>query len=85
MEEKTMKKTRKIRLLAFILTLCMTLGALPLYVLADEGEEIPEELQDRIVEEVPFAPEYLPAVILGKLAGGISAVAVAILLAKKQK
>ena len=30
-----------------------------------------------------FAPELLPAVILGKLAGGISAVAVAILLTKK--
>lgn len=55
-----MKKTRKIRLLAFILTLCMTIGALPLYVFADKGEEIPEELQDRIVEEVPFEPEYLP-------------------------
>ena len=30
-----------------------------------------------------FAPAYLPAVILGKLAGGISAVVVAILLTKK--
>lgn len=55
-----MKKTRKIRLLAFILTLCLILGALPLYVFADEVEEIPEELQDRIVEEIPFEPEYLP-------------------------
>ena len=32
-----------------------------------------------------FAPELLPAVILGKLAGGISAVAVALLLTKKGK
>ena len=55
-----MKKTRKIRLLAFILTLSLTIGALPLYVFADEVEEIPEELQDRIVEEIPFEPEYLP-------------------------
>ena len=31
-----------------------------------------------------FAPELLPAVILGKLAGGISAVAVAILLTRKK-
>ena len=31
-----------------------------------------------------FAPQMLPAVILGKLAGGISAVAVAILLTKKE-
>ena len=55
-----MKKTRKIRLLAFILTLCMMIGVLPLYVFADEVEEIPEELQERIVEEIPFEPEYLP-------------------------
>ena len=55
-----MKNQRKIRFFAFILTLCLTLGALPLYVLADEGEEIPEELKDRIVEEIPFEPEYLP-------------------------
>ena len=32
-----------------------------------------------------FAPEMLPAVILGKLAGGITAVAVALLLTKKEK
>ena len=32
-----------------------------------------------------FAPEMLPAVILGKLAGGISAVAVAILLTRKNE
>ena len=32
-----------------------------------------------------FAPELLPAVILGKLAGGISAVAVAILLTRKNE
>lgn len=32
-----------------------------------------------------FAPEILPAMILGKLAGGISAVAVAMLLTKKDK
>lgn len=32
-----------------------------------------------------FAPQMLPAMILGKLAGGISAVAVAILLTKKEK
>ena len=32
-----------------------------------------------------FAPELLPAVILGKLAGGISAVAVAIWLTKQEK
>lgn len=31
-----------------------------------------------------FAPEMLPAVILGKLAGGISAVAVALLLTRRQ-
>ena len=31
-----------------------------------------------------FAPEMLPAVILGKLAGGISAIAVALLLTKKK-
>ena len=31
-----------------------------------------------------FAPEMLPAVILGKLAGGISAVAVALLLTRKE-
>ena len=30
-----------------------------------------------------FAPEILPAMILGKLAGGVSAVAVALLLTKK--
>jgi len=32
-----------------------------------------------------FAPEMLPAVILGKLAGGVSAVAVALLLTRKDK
>ena len=32
-----------------------------------------------------FAPELLPAVILGKLAGGASAVAVALLLTRKEK
>ena len=32
-----------------------------------------------------FAPELLPAVILGKLAGGVSAVAVALLLTRKEK
>ena len=32
-----------------------------------------------------FAPELLPAVIIGKLAGGISAVAVALLLTRKEK
>lgn len=32
-----------------------------------------------------FAPEILPAMIAGKLAGGISAVAVALLLTKKEK
>lgn len=32
-----------------------------------------------------FAPEILPAMILGKLAGGVSAVAVAMLLTKKEK
>ena len=32
-----------------------------------------------------FAPEMLPAMILGKLAGGISAVAVALLLTRKDK
>lgn len=32
-----------------------------------------------------FAPEMLPAVILGKLAGGISAVCVALLLTRKEK
>ena len=32
-----------------------------------------------------FAPEMLPAVILGKLAGGITAVAVALLLTRKEK
>ena len=32
-----------------------------------------------------FAPEMLPAVILGKLAGGVSAVAVALWLTKKEK
>ena len=32
-----------------------------------------------------FAPEMLPAVILGKLAGGISAVVVALLLTRKEK
>ena len=32
-----------------------------------------------------FAPEMLPAVIVGKLAGGISALAVALLLTKKEK
>ena len=32
-----------------------------------------------------FAPEMLPAMILGKLAGGISAVAVALLLTRKEK
>ena len=30
-----------------------------------------------------FAPELLPAMILGKLAGGITAVAVALLLTRK--
>ena len=32
-----------------------------------------------------FAPEMLPAVILGKLAGGVTAVAVALLLTRKEK
>ena len=32
-----------------------------------------------------FAPQMLPAVIVGKLAGGISAVAIALLLTKKEK
>ena len=32
-----------------------------------------------------FAPEMLPAVIIGKLAGGITAVAVALLLTRKEK
>ena len=32
-----------------------------------------------------FAPEMLPAVILGKLAGGISAVCIALLLTRKEK
>ena len=32
-----------------------------------------------------FAPEILPAVILGKLAGGVSAIAVALLLTRKEK
>ena len=32
-----------------------------------------------------FAPEMLPAVILGKLAGGITAVCVALLLTRKEK
>ena len=32
-----------------------------------------------------FAPELLPAMILGKLAGGITAIAVALLLTKKEK
>ena len=32
-----------------------------------------------------FAPELLPAMIVGKLAGGISAVAVAMLLTRKEK
>ncbi len=32
-----------------------------------------------------FAPQMLPAVIIGKLAGGISAVAVALLLTRKEK
>ena len=32
-----------------------------------------------------FAPEMLPAVIIGKLAGGVSAVAVALLLTRKEK
>ena len=32
-----------------------------------------------------FAPEMLPAVILGKLAGGITAVAVALFLTRKEK
>ena len=31
-----------------------------------------------------FAPEMLPAVILGKLAGGIAAVAVAFVLTRKE-
>ena len=31
-----------------------------------------------------FAPEFLPAVIMGKLAGGVSAVAVALLLTRKE-
>ena len=31
-----------------------------------------------------FAPEMLPAVILGKLAGGVAAVAVALLLTRKE-
>jgi ethanolamine transporter len=32
-----------------------------------------------------FAPEMLPAMIIGKLAGGVSAVALALLLTKKDK
>ena len=32
-----------------------------------------------------FAPEMLPAMILGKLSGGITAVAVALLLTKKKE
>ena len=31
-----------------------------------------------------FSPELLPAVVVGKLVGGISAVAVALLLSKKK-
>jgi ethanolamine transporter len=32
-----------------------------------------------------FAPEMLPAMILGKLAGGISAIAVALLLTRQKR
>ena len=32
-----------------------------------------------------FAPELLPAMILGKLAGGVTAIAVALLLTRKNK
>ena len=48
-----MKKTRKIRLLAFILTLCLTLGALPLYVLAGGTEtELPEQITETTNENL---------------------------------
>ena len=48
-----MKKTRKIRLLAFILTLCLILGALPLYVFADGTEtELPEQITETTNENL---------------------------------
>ena len=48
-----MKKTRKIRLLAFILTLCMMIGVLPLYVLADGTEtELPEQITETTNENL---------------------------------
>ena len=42
-------------------------------------------LGDHLGFTAGFAPELLPAMILGKLAGGISAVAVALLLTRKEK
>ena len=48
-----MKKTTKIRLLAFILTLCMTIGTLPLYVFADGTEaELPEQITEATNENL---------------------------------
>ena len=48
-----MKKTRKIRLLAFILTLCLTIGALPLYVFADGTEtELPKQITETTNENL---------------------------------
>jgi ethanolamine transporter len=41
-------------------------------------------LGDHLGFTAGFAPELLPAMILGKLAGGISAVAVALLLTRKK-
>ena len=48
-----MKNQRKIRFFAFILTLCMAIGALPLYVLADGTEtELPEQITETTNENL---------------------------------
>ena len=43
--KKSKKITRKIRFLAFILMLCLTIGAFPLYVFAESGE-LPEQIAE---------------------------------------
>jgi ethanolamine transporter len=42
-------------------------------------------LGDHLGFTAGFAPQMLPAVIIGKLAGGVSAVAVALVLTRKEK
>ena len=48
-----MKQRKVIQVLAFVLTLCLTIGALPLYVLADGTEaELPEQITEATNENL---------------------------------